>query len=179
MQSNGYKTVVSCIACLMCFVFGFGFGVSISTEKEKASEIVQNSVQNVDNLTETEEFSETTTEVKSETQTEITTIEEKTTQAKIQGKFMYVTATAYCGCVSCCGKSDGITATGTKATQGKTIAVDPNIIPYGSKVVMNGNTYIAEDCGGFSGNHIDVFFNNHSDALQFGRRTVEIEVKDS
>lgn len=179
MQTNGYKTVVSCIACLMCFFLGFGFGVLSSTEKEKISEIVHNSVQDVENLTEAEEYCESATEVESETQAETTTKEETTKQANVQGQVMYVTATAYCGCVSCCGKSDGITATGTRATQGRTIAVDPNIIPYGSKVVLNGNTYIAEDCGAFRGNHIDVFFNSHSDALQFGRKTVKIEVKEN
>ena len=80
-----------------------------------------------------------------------------------------VTATAYCPCVECCGKSDGITATGTVAKQGRTIAVDPDIIPYGTAVEINGNTYIAEDCGGaINGNRIDIFFNNHEDALVFG-----------
>lgn len=77
--------------------------------------------------------------------------------------------TAYCACSSCCGKSDGITATGTIATAGRTIAVDPRVIPYGTEVIINGNTYIAEDCGGsIKGNRIDVFFDSHSEALQFG-----------
>lgn len=82
-----------------------------------------------------------------------------------------VTATAYCACAKCCGKSDGITATGTKATAGRTIAVDPSVIPYGTKVKINGNTYIAEDCGGaVKGNGIDIFFNTHEEALNFGRQ---------
>ena len=61
------------------------------------------------------------------------------------GKFKL---TAYCSCKKCCGKTDGITSTGTKATQGRTIAVDTKVIPYGSKVIINGKEYIAEDCGG-------------------------------
>ena len=77
--------------------------------------------------------------------------------------------TAYCACNKCCGKTDGITATGTKATQGRTIAVDPKVIPYGSEVLIDGKTYIAEDCGGaIKENRIDVFFDSHEDALQFG-----------
>lgn len=82
---------------------------------------------------------------------------------------MEVIATAYCPCVECCGKSDGITASGTVAKQGRTIAVDPDIIPYGTAVEINGNTYIAEDCGGaITGNRVDIFFNDHDDALVFG-----------
>lgn len=82
------------------------------------------------------------------------------------GKFKL---TAYCPCVKCCGKCDGITATGTKAKQGRTIAVDPDVIPYGTKVMINGNEYIAEDCGGaIKDNHIDIYHTSHNDALNFG-----------
>lgn len=89
-----------------------------------------------------------------------------------------VTATAYCPCKKCCGKADGITATGTPATAGRTIAVDPSIIPYGTEVIINGNTYIAEDCGGaVKGNAIDIFFNTHEEALQYGRQTIVAGVK--
>ena len=74
--------------------------------------------------------------------------------------------TAYCSCVECCGKDDGITATGTQAQQGVTIAVDPSIIPLGSWVEINGHTYHAEDIGGgVNGNHIDIYFDRHDDAV--------------
>ena len=90
---------------------------------------------------------------------------------------MTVTATAYCPCVKCCGKTDGITATGTKAIAGRTIAVDPSVIPYGTEVIINGNTYIAEDCGGaINGNDIDIFFDSHEAALQFGRQTLIAQI---
>lgn len=83
--------------------------------------------------------------------------------------------TAYCACAKCCGKSDGITATGTVATQGRTIAVDPSVIPYGTAVSINGNIYIAEDCGGaIGGNRIDIFFNNHTDAWNFGVQYADV-----
>jgi len=86
-------------------------------------------------------------------------------------------ATAYCPCSKCCGKwASGITATGTTAEAGRTIAVDPTVIPYGSKVVLVdsrgfGHEYIAEDCGGaIKGNRVDIYFDTHDEALQFGRQ---------
>lgn len=85
--------------------------------------------------------------------------------------------TAYCACSKCCGKSNGITASGTKAKAGRTIAVDPKQIPYGTKVVINGHTYVAEDCGGGIGkNCIDVFFDSHKEALNFGVQRAEVFV---
>ena len=85
--------------------------------------------------------------------------------------------TAYCPCELCCGKSDGITATGTVATEGRTIAVDPSVIPYGTEVVINGHTYIAEDCGGaICGNRIDIFFDSHQAALNWGVQYLEVDI---
>ena len=82
--------------------------------------------------------------------------------------------TAYCPCMKCCGKTDGITSTGTTATEGRTIAVDPRVIPYGSTVTLyyedgTVHTYTAEDCGGaIKGNRLDIYFDDHQAALQFG-----------
>lgn len=85
------------------------------------------------------------------------------------------TLTAYCPGRCCCGKwASGYTATGAWATEGRTIAVDPDVIPYGSRVTLiwpdgTQHTYTAEDCGsGIQGNHIDVFFNDHQAARAFG-----------
>jgi len=86
--------------------------------------------------------------------------------------------TAYCPCEKCCGKSDGITATGTHATAGRTIAVDPKVIPYGTEVIINGHTYIAEDCGGsVTGKTVDIYFSNHAEALAFGRQQLEVKIR--
>lgn len=84
--------------------------------------------------------------------------------------------TAYCTCEKCCGKwADGITATGTQATPGRTIAVDPKVIPLGSTVYINGTEYIAEDIGGaIKGNRIDVLFPTHQEALEFGVQYADI-----
>lgn len=51
-----------------------------------------------------------------------------------------------------------MTATGVIARANHTIAVDPTIIPYGTKVHINGTVYTAEDCGGaVKGNVIDIY----------------------
>ena len=91
-----------------------------------------------------------------------------------------VVATAYCACPACCAPyADGITAMGTVATEGRTIAGPPEW-PLGSVVVMDGKRYIVEDRGGaIQGDRIDVYFDSHQDALQFGRRRVEVEVYPS
>lgn len=83
--------------------------------------------------------------------------------------------TAYCSCVECCGKSDGITATGTIAQEGVTIAVDPDVIPLGSWVEINGHQYHAEDIGGaINGAHIDIYFDSHDAAWDFGHRYADV-----
>ena len=79
--------------------------------------------------------------------------------------------TAYCACSKCCGKSDGITASGTKATQGRTVAMGG--VPLGTKISINGKTYVVEDRGTVYG-HVDIFFNSHSAALQFGKRYADV-----
>lgn len=69
-----------------------------------------------------------------------------------------------------CGTGDGLTATGTKVTPGRTIAVDPKVIPYGTKVYIEGYGWrVAEDCGGsVKGNHIDVATGSHDEAMSSG-----------
>jgi len=89
------------------------------------------------------------------------------------------TITHYCACSRCCGKSDGVTATGTQATEGRTIAVDPEVIPYGTKVLIDGHEYIAEDCGSaIKGQRIDIYVADHDEALSRGRITREVWVKE-
>jgi 3D (Asp-Asp-Asp) domain-containing protein/LysM repeat protein len=94
------------------------------------------------------------------------------------GKEMTVTATAY---TADCNGCSGVTATGIdlRANPGlKVIAVDPSVIPLGSKVYVEGyGTAIAGDTGGaIKGNKIDVFIPNKSAASNFGVRTVKIKV---
>ena len=68
--------------------------------------------------------------------------------------------TAYCPCSKCCGKfASGRTASGTKATAGRTIAA-PSNFKFGTKLLINGKEYVVEDRGGaIKGNRIDLFVN--------------------
>lgn len=71
--------------------------------------------------------------------------------------------TYYCPCTECNGSYAGHSATGAPLIQGRTIAVDPSIIPYGTKVIIGGHVFTAEDCGGaIKGKRIDVFVNEHA-----------------
>lgn len=95
--------------------------------------------------------------------------------------------THYCPCKKCCGKEPdhpayGITSTGTVATEGRTIAVDPDVIPYGTEVIVcyaDGTTvtYIAEDCGGsIKGNRLDVYMDSHEAALIAGVKFADVYI---
>lgn len=91
-----------------------------------------------------------------------------------------VTVTHYDCCVECCGKTDGITASGVRATPGVTVAVDPDVIPLGADVLVDYGDgmlhyYRADDTGsGVVGNHIDLCVADHQTAVQLGRRTATV-----
>ena len=78
--------------------------------------------------------------------------------------------TAYCSCKKCCGEwSGGPTASGVMPQAGRTISVDPSVIPLGSQVEIDGHIYTAEDTGGaIKGRKIDMYFSSHEEALNYG-----------
>jgi len=86
------------------------------------------------------------------------------------------TVTAYCPCKKCCGEwADGLTYTETKATEGRTLAVDPEVISLGSVVEVNGVNYVAEDIGGaVNGKHVEIYFSDHNEALEWGRQSLPV-----
>ena len=92
------------------------------------------------------------------------------------GKRKY-TITAYCHCSKCCGKTNGITASGVKATEGVTVAMSKDI-PFGTKIYIDGiGERIVQDRGGaIKGNRIDLYFDSHQEALNFGRQTKEVTI---
>lgn len=105
--------------------------------------------------------------------------------ARLNGEAILFSVTSYCSCQKCCGAfspevtgREPHTATGTVPQEGRTIAVDPTVIPYGTHVYIEGmGEYIAEDCGGgVKGNHIDIYFASHEDAVKFGRRQLYVTI---
>lgn len=156
-------TVVVC--CLVGYILGNITGCTYC-ETKRTNDI------------ETTTIAITTTEL---TTVETTTTQEVTTNAKPKSNRVSLGTyelTAYCACSKCCGKSDGITASGTKATQGRTIAADTSILPFGTAVYINGQKYIVEDKGGaVKGKRIDIFFNSHQEAIKFGRQYATVYIK--
>lgn len=86
------------------------------------------------------------------------------------GQTMVVQATGYT-------HTGNRTATGTIPKRG-TIAVDPRVIPLGTRIYVPGYGYgVAEDTGGVvNGRIIDLFFNTRSEAINWGRRTIQIKI---
>ena len=97
-----------------------------------------------------------------------------------QGRTITVTATAY---TAFCAGCSGVTATGLNLRANpsqKVIAVDPNVIPLGSRVYVEGyGQAIAGDTGGaIKGNRIDIFIPNYAQATDFGVKTVKVTILD-
>ncbi len=96
--------------------------------------------------------------------------------AAVQGRSLGTfRTTGYCPCRHCSGKWGKRTSTGAVPRSGHTVAVDPRVIPYGTKLMINGTVYTAEDCGGgVKGKHIDIYYDTHSQAQQHGSRSMEV-----
>ncbi len=92
-------------------------------------------------------------------------------QGTYLGRFIL---TGYCPCIICCGKTNGITASGTHATANHTVAADSRLA-FGTKLIVNGIVYTVEDRGGaIKGNHLDIFFNTHAEATAFGKQEADV-----
>ena len=97
---------------------------------------------------------------------------------KLSKQYYTFEVTAYCPNSCCCGKySDGVTSTG-KSAYTKGVAVDPSVIPYGTKLQIPGyGSVIADDCGGaIKGMRLDVRFLTHQQALKWGRKILRVVV---
>lgn len=90
------------------------------------------------------------------------------------GKFK---VTAYCPCRKCSEGYGNRTATGVRARQGRTVAVDPKVMPYGTRIYIKGmGEFVAEDCGGgVKGKHIDIYFESHQETVKFGVKYKKVE----
>lgn len=96
--------------------------------------------------------------------------------AEYMGEFLL---TGYCACPICCGAwsniENPITASGEIAAAGRTIAADTSMFAFGTKLLINGQVYVVEDRGSaIKGNHIDIFFSTHEEALEWGKRYSDV-----
>ena len=110
------------------------------------------------------------TEIRSETTTG------SVGQSEVDSYTYVAEVSAYTATDDQCGKSDGITASGTHVQQGRTIAA-PSWIPFGTKVIIGEHEYIVEDRGGYiSDNRLDIYMDSRDDAVEFGRKEIEVTV---
>lgn len=109
------------------------------------------------------------------------TLSETETVPEPEPEWIEAVATAYCPCERCCGswalnRPDGIvyTASGAVAEEGVTIAADWDVLPPGTTVFIDGlGERVVQDRGAaVKGNAVDVYFQDHDEALLFGRQTV-------
>ena len=122
------------------------------------------------------------------------------TTVDISGDTQELLATGYCNCGKCCGwrkkwflfgepvynygkmkgspKKVGVTASGKVAAKG-TIAADPSVYPFGTKMEIPGyGTGIVQDIGGsIKGAHIDLWFPTHEDAIAWGSQKLKVKVE--
>lgn len=166
-QKRWLKRNVLWFVLLAIILFSFGAGIIVGTSAADKPEPVLAAV------TEEPAFYQIVTE------SEPTPSEESEWQT--------FTATAYCPCEKCCGKwalnrPNGIvyTASGAIAEEGVTVAADWNILPAGTLIEIDGlGERIVQDRGGaITGNRIDLFFNSHQDALDFGVQEVLVRTLD-
>lgn len=96
-------------------------------------------------------------------------VESMNTNSNYLGTFRL---TGYCNCAQCCGQwSGGPTASGAYPTAGRTVAMGG--VPFGTKLLINGQVYTVEDRGTPYG-HVDIYFGSHGEALNFGSRYAEV-----
>lgn len=88
-----------------------------------------------------------------------------------------INASAYTAAADECGKSDGITASGLKVAQKRTLACPPSF-PFGAKIAIEGmGEFRCEDRGGaIKGNKVDIYMETKKEAFAFGRRNLVAEV---
>ena len=79
--------------------------------------------------------------------------------------------TGYCNCAQCCGTAGNATASGTMPVAGRTVAMAG--VPFGTKLLINGNVYTVEDLGTPYG-HVDIYCSSHSEALSFGLQYADV-----
>ena len=207
INKNFDKTVIAlslaAIALIVCIIIVFTINVKSNTNNDmvnSTSTSIETPITTIES--DTEFISDTTpliypdgdtTEPIVSSEIPITTIESETSTTEPQEVFVSLgeyRLTAYCPCAKCCGKwgenrptdANGnvivITASGRYAKANWTVAADTSILPFGTRIYINGCEYEVQDRGGgIKGNRIDIYFDDHQEALNFGVRYAEVMIK--
>lgn len=188
MKSKSFF-IVSIVCLIISIIFSFFIICSSFVVLKDAKSLLYSAEVEIQNIYDIKESSFSEADVdKTEEKSVVENLEENQvvleSKKESLGEFKL---TAYCSCEKCCGKwalnrpkdENGkdivYGSTGAILVAGTSIAVDPSVIPYGSQVEINGHTYTAHDTGGaIKGNRIDVYFDNHQDALNFGVQYAEV-----
>ena len=91
--------------------------------------------------------------------------------------------TAYCPCPKCCGRySDGVTACGHKIRPGDSFVAADKKYPFGTEMIIPGYksdqpVKVLDRGGAICGNRLDVFFDSHKEALEWGVRNLDVKVR--
>jgi 3D (Asp-Asp-Asp) domain-containing protein len=143
---------------VLIIIFALLFAISCNAFITAEENVTETTIETTENVTE-----ETITEIP------LTTVKfEDIPEYEELGTYKL---TAYCACSECCGKSDGITASGVKAQAGRTVAAKN--LSFGTELMINGEIYTVEDRGVGSG-VVDIFFDSHSEALDFGVKYAKV-----
>jgi 3D (Asp-Asp-Asp) domain-containing protein len=92
--------------------------------------------------------------------------------------------TAYCPCQKCCGPSaQGITASGHKIEPGEAFATADRRYPFGTELIIPGYNdnepvKVLDRGGAIHGDHIDIFFATHEQALEWGVKMLAVKVRN-
>lgn len=86
--------------------------------------------------------------------------------------------TYYCACKQCCGKENGITASGEIVQEGVTVAADTSILPMGSKIYIEGIGWrTVQDRGGaIKGNKLDIYVPSHDSPMPYNKQKLNVWV---
>ena len=84
--------------------------------------------------------------------------------------------TYYCACKQCCGKDDGITASGVKVQEGVTVAADTSKLPFGTKIYIKGIGWrTVQDRGrNIKENRLDIYIPSHDSPMPYNVQNLDV-----
>lgn len=171
--------IIAFIMMTICAALWCANTIIAKSERNAALDRVETlQEENAELIKQNKELQESIDKLKKEAAEKTAKAETKDTEAADWTSAGVFKVTHYCDCEHCQGEYIGTTATGTAPKAGRTIAVDPDTIPLGSVVKINGQEYVAEDTGGaIKGNRVDIFVADHGEAMAKGIKEEVIYLK--